>query len=91
MFRSTCNPAERIAYVLDSSRPEMVLTTSADGFDVPTETLAAPAILVIDELDLSGFDWADCRRRADPTAARSQHGLRHLHVGIYGTSERCLQ
>ncbi|MGX1805705.1 non-ribosomal peptide synthase/polyketide synthase [Nocardia sp. NPDC055321] len=56
------HPAERIATVLTTAAPALVLTTAADAF----ETTAAP-LLRVDELDLSGFSAAkltDRDRRA---------------------------
>ena len=38
------NPVDRIAYVLDSSNPKMVLTTSGTGFEIPEGTAADPEI-----------------------------------------------
>ncbi|QLY31768.1 amino acid adenylation domain-containing protein [Nocardia huaxiensis] len=55
-------PAERVAHVLGTADPVCVLTTSRDGFDAPGHT-----VLVVDELELSGFDPApltDAERRA---------------------------
>ncbi|MGW4636816.1 amino acid adenylation domain-containing protein, partial [Nocardia sp. NPDC004415] len=55
-------PADRIAYVLETARPVVVLTTATDAFapsDAPT--------LVVDELDLSGYPSGpvtDAERRA---------------------------
>ncbi|MFE3346968.1 non-ribosomal peptide synthase/polyketide synthase [Rhodococcus sp. NPDC059179] len=46
------HPDERIEYVLDSSDPVVVLTTSRDAADLP----AGRAAVQIDALDLSGVD-----------------------------------
>ncbi|MGW4019705.1 amino acid adenylation domain-containing protein, partial [Rhodococcus ruber] len=46
------HPADRIAHVLDSARPVVVLTTSDTELALPSDT----PILEIDRLDLDGFD-----------------------------------
>ncbi|MGF7119705.1 amino acid adenylation domain-containing protein [Rhodococcus sp. BE178] len=56
-------PAERNAYILDTAKPVLVLTTSRDGGDLP----GAAAVVELDTTDVSGFSDApivDAERRA---------------------------
>nr|WP_243654735.1 non-ribosomal peptide synthase/polyketide synthase [Nocardia alba] len=50
-------PADRIAYVLETAAPVVVLTTTRDGFALDDNATAAgdPRTLVIDALDLSAY------------------------------------
>ncbi|MVU79076.1 amino acid adenylation domain-containing protein [Nocardia sp. ET3-3] len=47
------HPVERNRYVVDIARPVCLLTTSRDGFE-----LAAPGVVLLDELDVSGYSDA---------------------------------
>ncbi|WP_280232742.1 non-ribosomal peptide synthetase, partial [Nocardia cyriacigeorgica] len=61
-------PAERIDHVLESAAPVCVITTAGDGFDA-----TGLSTVVLDELDLSGYDAdpvTDAERRAP---LRPQH------------------
>ncbi|MBL1075547.1 non-ribosomal peptide synthase/polyketide synthase [Nocardia sp. 2] len=49
------HPADRLIHILESAAPICVLTTAGDGFEDPRGSDAAPGVLRIDELDLSGY------------------------------------
>ncbi|MFI6315845.1 non-ribosomal peptide synthase/polyketide synthase, partial [Nocardia fusca] len=48
-------PAERTGYILDTAAPVCVLTNTATGFGAGDGAADAP-VVVLDELDLAGFD-----------------------------------
>ncbi|MBF6303041.1 amino acid adenylation domain-containing protein, partial [Nocardia amamiensis] len=67
------HPAERTDYVLDSSAPVCVLTTTADNV-----TAAGIPVLTLDTLDLSGFGdgpVTDAERRAPLRASNTAYVL----------------
>ncbi len=50
------HPADRIAQVLDTARPHLILTTAADGFDEVTANVSAPLrIVVLDGVDTARY------------------------------------
>ncbi|QLY32390.1 non-ribosomal peptide synthase/polyketide synthase [Nocardia huaxiensis] len=60
-------PADRVAYVLDTANPVCVLTTSRDGFEDPRRSEDPTRVVRIDEVELSGCSDApltDADRRA---------------------------
>ncbi|BDU08625.1 hypothetical protein FMUBM48_48880 [Nocardia cyriacigeorgica] len=61
-------PAERIDYVLDTAAPVCVLTTARDGFDA-----TGLSTVVLDELDLSGYDATPVTDAERLAPLRPQH------------------
>uniref|UniRef100_UPI0038B3E71C non-ribosomal peptide synthase/polyketide synthase n=1 Tax=Nocardia caishijiensis TaxID=184756 RepID=UPI0038B3E71C len=61
-------PADRIAYVLETANPVVVLTTSRDGFAVDE-----PTTLVIDAVDLSAYSDAPVTDAERIAPLRPQH------------------
>ncbi len=62
------HPAERIANVLETAAPKLVLTTAADGF----HTDAAPLVR-LDEVDLSGYRAGKVTDRERLAAVHPEH------------------
>ncbi|MCM6775975.1 amino acid adenylation domain-containing protein [Nocardia sp. CDC141] len=63
------HPVERIAHILDTARPVVVVTTVADSVAVPIET----PVLRLDTMDLSRFDPSPIRPEERNRPLRPEH------------------
>ncbi|WP_245663124.1 non-ribosomal peptide synthetase [Nocardia inohanensis] len=68
------HPSDRIAYILETARPALILTTSVDGvpFLSATPDAAAP-VLEVDRLELGGFSAAPITDAERVRPLREQH------------------
>ncbi|MFE5283589.1 non-ribosomal peptide synthase/polyketide synthase [Nocardia sp. NPDC056611] len=63
------HPADRIAYIVETAAPAVVLTTSADGVSFPTEV----PVFEVDRLDLSALSAAPVTDAERVRPLREQH------------------
>ena len=73
-------PADRLALMLDDSRPSVLLTQEELRDTLPGTELSGTAVLCLDS-DRRAFD-RESDRRAGATAGAGEPGLRDLHVGL---------